>query len=290
MEIQLRQRMDATLASLPRQETVVVMAVAAHPDDIEFMMAGTLLLLGDLGAELHFWNLANGGCGSRVMSGPQTSAVRWVEAQQSAELAGARIYPPLVDDGMIFYRPELVRKAAARIRQVRPSILLLPSPQDYMEDHQNTSRLLVTAAFLKGAPNFETQPPVAAWDGEIALYHALPHGLRDGLRQKVKAGLFVDISAVMERKRELLACHQSQQEWLEASQGPGSYLDALDQMAAQVGRMSGVFSLAEGWRRHSNLGFARRGRDPMADLLGERCRVDPDYEALLDHPTSRVPD
>ena len=131
-----------------------MMAVAAHPDDIEFMMAGTLLLLGELGAELHFWNLANGGCGSRDMTRRQTSAVRWIEAQQSAELAGGRIYPPLVDDGMILYQPELLRKTAARIRQIRPSILLLPSPQDYMEDHQNTSRLLVTAAFLKGAPQF----------------------------------------------------------------------------------------------------------------------------------------
>ena len=266
------------------------MAVAAHPDDIEFMMAGTLLLLGELGAELHFWNLANGGCGSRDMTRRQTSAVRWIEAQQSAELAGARIYPPLVDDGMILYQPELLRKTAARIRQIRPSILLLPSPQDYMEDHQNTSRLLVTAAFLKGAPNFATQPQVAAWAGDITLYHALPHGLRDGLRQMVKPGLFVDISTVMDRKREMLACHQSQQEWLEASQGPGAYLDALDRMAVQVGRMSGVFALAEGWRRHSNLGFARRGRDPLADLLGDRCRVDPEYEALLDRPSLSLPD
>jgi LmbE family N-acetylglucosaminyl deacetylase len=41
-----------------------VLAAAAHPDDIEFMMAGTLLRLKDAGCEIHLWNLANGCCGS----------------------------------------------------------------------------------------------------------------------------------------------------------------------------------------------------------------------------------
>jgi LmbE family N-acetylglucosaminyl deacetylase len=41
-----------------------VLAAAAHPDDIEFMMAGTLLRLKDAGCEIHLWNLANGCYGS----------------------------------------------------------------------------------------------------------------------------------------------------------------------------------------------------------------------------------
>ena len=39
-------------------------AVAAHPDDIEFVMAGTLMQLADAGYELHYMNIANGCCGS----------------------------------------------------------------------------------------------------------------------------------------------------------------------------------------------------------------------------------
>mgnify|MGYP000867140096 CR=1 FL=1 len=51
---------------LKKLDRTVVLAAVAHPDDIEFMMAGTLFLLKQAGAEIHLWNLANGCCGSRV--------------------------------------------------------------------------------------------------------------------------------------------------------------------------------------------------------------------------------
>ena len=47
----------------------VAMAVAAHPDDIEFYMAGTLLLLREAGYEVHYMTLASGSCGSRIAAG-----------------------------------------------------------------------------------------------------------------------------------------------------------------------------------------------------------------------------
>ena len=48
-------------------------AVAAHPDDIEFMMAGTLILLGRAGYELHYMTIANGSCGSERLDGGAVS-------------------------------------------------------------------------------------------------------------------------------------------------------------------------------------------------------------------------
>src|SRR5438067_3397116 len=116
-------------------------AVAAHPDDIEFVMAGTLLLLGRAGFELHYMTIANGCCGSTEWDAAETARIRKREAESAATALGARFYPSLTDDLAIFYdRPTLARLAAI-IRDVAPEILLVHSPVDYMEDHMNACRL-----------------------------------------------------------------------------------------------------------------------------------------------------
>ena len=51
-------------------------AIAAHPDDIEFTMAGTLILLGDAGYELHVMHIANGSCGSTEIPAEEIASVR----------------------------------------------------------------------------------------------------------------------------------------------------------------------------------------------------------------------
>lgn len=136
-----------------------VLAITAHPDDIEFMMAGTLLQLGRVGYDLHMLNIANGNCGSATESREVIAARRWQEAQDAAAIVGARMHPPFVDDLCIAYDQPQLRRLAAIVRQVAPTIVLLHSPQDYMEDHMNACRLAVTAAFTRGMQNFETLPP-----------------------------------------------------------------------------------------------------------------------------------
>jgi LmbE family N-acetylglucosaminyl deacetylase len=268
---------DAT----PPAAGVTVLAVGAHPDDIEFMMAGTLILLARAGASIHMWNLANGNCGTVSHTREDIIRLRWQEAQDSARQIGAIAHPPLVDDILILYEAGLLARVAAVFRTVRPAILLVPSPEDYMEDHQNTSRLLVSAAFTRGMSGFPTDPPTPTWPGPVVVYHALPYGLRDGMRRLVHAGQYVDISAVLEQKRQMLAQHRTQKEWLDKSQGLNAYLTAMEDMSREVGTLSGWFTYAEGWRRHSHLGFTPADADPLRDLLGRRCWVDPEYEKAL---------
>jgi LmbE family N-acetylglucosaminyl deacetylase len=244
-----------------------VLAAAAHPDDIEFMMAGTLLRLRDAGCEIHLWSLANGCCGSATLTRHEAAAVRWRETQAAAQLAGGTAHPPLFDDLAIFYDAPSLAKVAAIVRRLRPTIILTQSPQDYMEDHQNTARLMVSAAFARGMPNFTTDPDEPAADFPVAIYHALPHGLRDALRQAVEPHFFTDIAPVLTRKRAMLACHASQKEWLDRSQGMNAYLNEMEHMSREVGRMSGRCEFAEGWRRHSHLGFAAGDFDPLSQLL-----------------------
>ena len=188
----------------------VAIAIAAHPDDIEFMMAGTLLLLREAGWETHCLNISSGNCGSVSLSAEEIEAKRLSEAREAAAILGATFHPPFSRDLEIFYDLRHLRHLASIIRDVNPSIVLTHSPEDYMEDHTNTSRLAVTAAFSRGMPNFGVSPARPAVDGEVAVYHGMPHGLRDALRRRVTPGLFVDTTSVLETKRQALAAHRSQ--------------------------------------------------------------------------------
>ena len=142
-----------------------------------------------------------------------------------------------------------------------------------MEDHTNTCRLAVTAAFCRGMRNFPVDPPREAIDADVTIYHAQPHGNCDPLRQHIVPELFVDVTSLFDRKAEMLVKHQSQKAWLDLSQGMGSYVAVMRALNAEVGRMSSRFELAEGWRRHLHLGFSRAEVDPLADALGAHILV-----------------
>ncbi len=246
-------------------------ALAAHPDDIEFVMAGTLLLLKERGWEIHYFNLSTGNCGS-VRHGPATTRrLRLAEAKRAAGLLGAHFHRPIADDLEIFYDIKTLRRVAAVIREAQPAIVLTHSPQDYMEDHMNTSRLAVTAAFALGMPNFVTAPRRNAVQGDVTVYHAMPHGFCDGLRRPIAADLFVNTTNVHPKKLAALAEHRTQQDWLDVSQGMNSYLRVMEDASRAVGKMSGRFRHAEGWRRHSHLGFCAENADPLRAALDDQC-------------------
>lgn len=256
-------------------------AIAAHPDDIEFVMAGTLLQLKAAGWEIHYLNLSTGNCGSLEYSPAKTAKVRRKEAQDAAKILGATWHAPMCNDLEIFYDLKTLRKVSAVIREVQPSIVLTHSPQDYMEDHMNTCRLAVTAAFTHGMPNFKSTPSRPVYQHDVTIYHAMPHGLCDGLRKRIVPGAYVNTTPVQATKLASLAAHKSQQGWLDASQGMNSYLQAMDDMSRAVGKLSKKFKHAEGWRRHLHYGFSADEIDPLAEALGKNCLINQAYEKSL---------
>ena len=244
-----------------------VLAIAAHPDDIEFGMAGTLILLSRAGCEIHYMNLANGSCGTSELDIQTIIQIRRNEAENAAKKIGAVFHPPLVSDLEIYYSRELIAKLGSVIRKVVPDILLVPSPEDYMEDHINTCRLAVSAAFIRGMPNCIVDPPSDPVEREVVLYHAQPHGNRDALNRLVLPDIFINIGGVLEEKAHMLAEHKSQKEWLDRSQGFNSYLNTMKEYGRELGDLSGRFEYAEGWRRHNPLGFCSPDANPLADLI-----------------------
>ena len=257
-------------------------AIAAHPDDIEFTMAGTLCLLREAGYRIHYLNVATGSCGSLVHGPTALRRIRRNEAKKAAAILGAEFHESRVDDLEVVYSVPLLRWLTGVIREVRPTIVLTHSPQDYMEDHTNTCRLAVTATFSRGIKNFVTQPRREAWMGDATVYHAMPHGLSDGLRQPITPGAFVDTTSVQKQKLAALTCHESQHSWLQASQGMNSYLRQMEDSARELGSISRRFRFAEGWRRHSHLGFAAPGADPLRDALGKKYLTNRAYERAIE--------
>jgi N-acetylglucosamine malate deacetylase 1 len=260
----------------------VAFAIVAHPDDIEFQIAGTLLLLKQAGYETHYMNVANGNCGSLQYRPKPLAKMRRRESIDAAKILGANFHPSLCNDVEILYDLKTLRRLAAVVREVKPTIVLTHPPQDYMEDHMNTCRLAVTATFARGMPNFCSVPPRRTETYDAALYHCMPHSLRDPLRRRVVPGAFVNTTAVHEMKRAALAAHKSQQNWLDKSQKINSYIQAMEDMSLELGKISGKFQHAEGWRRHLHYGFGTSDADPLREALGKNYLLNEAYEAALE--------
>ena len=251
---------------------MTILTVSCHPDDIEFMMGGTLLQLKKAGCEIHIINVANGCDGSTTLRPPEIAAVRRQEAMRSAELLGAVFHESLVDDLEVFYTQDLIRRVTSLVRQVKPDIVLTLSLEDYMDDHMNTAKIAVTATFLRSVGSYRSIPDAPAIFKDVMLYHSTPHILSDMMRRPIIPEIYVDVTAVIDEKEKLLACHASQKEWLDATQGFDSYLTSMRDITQTVGGMSGgSFRYAEGWRRHSHIGFTRQDCDPLSDILKGKC-------------------
>ncbi|MBI5769177.1 MAG: PIG-L family deacetylase [Verrucomicrobia bacterium] len=247
------------------------LALFAHPDDIEFRAAGTMLLLAQRGWAIHYCNLCAGNLGSATMSSARAAAVRRREAQAAARVLGARWHPPIARDLELFYTDRAIRQVCAIVRRVQPDIVLTHPPLDYMEDHMNACRLAVTGAFARGMKNYRSIPARPPTLASVALYHAMPHGLCDPLRREWRPDAWVNTAAVQRERLAALACHRSQRAWLDATQKMDSYLAAAADEARELGRRSKKFTHAEGWTRHLHLGFGAAADDPLRDALGGDC-------------------
>ena len=245
------------------------LAIFAHPDDIEFVAAGTMLQLKDLGWQIHYFNVANGCCGSSVTDRDKTAEIRGIESRQSASLLGAAYYPPICDDMDIHYNAQNLAKVAAIVRQANPSVILTHAASDYMEDHMQTCRLAVSAAFAKGIPNYISDPMLSSCDGPVALYHAQPHGNRTPMGELVYPKMAVSIDRTLDRKLEMLQCHQSQHRWLQTTQNMSSYLQTMLLLSEEVAQLANMgCRYAEGWQKHLHIGLGPVEFDPLSQLFG----------------------
>jgi LmbE family N-acetylglucosaminyl deacetylase len=248
-----------------------VLALFAHPDDAEFLCAGTLAHLANRGAKIHIVTVAAGDCGSTILPPAKITRIRRAEAARAAKLLEATHTCLEEKDLLVFYDGPTVKKVLELVRRVDPELVLTHSPVDYMADHEATSRLCQSACFGAMAPNFRTgaRRPAKAARRVPHLYYAQPFGDRDILGKEIRPSLFVDISPTLELKERMLACHESQQAWLHAQQDIPRPTHPMRQMAERAGELSG-FRWAEGFRQHLGQGFPQDNL--LAKLLGDLIR------------------
>jgi LmbE family N-acetylglucosaminyl deacetylase len=249
-------------------EPLRVLALFAHPDDTEFLCAGTLFLLADRGAAIHVATLTAGDCGSTILPSAEISRVRLKEGKRAAALLGAQFTSLKEKDLLVLYDRPTLRKVMELVRRVDPSLVFTHSPSDYMLDHEIVSRLCQTACFGAMAPNFRTgaRKPSRPLRAIPHLYYAQPAGCTDILGKEVMPSLCVNIGSSLERKQRMLACHESQQAWLKSQQGMTGPDDNIRKMAAWTGELAG-FEWAEGFRQHLGQGFP--SDDKLSALLGD---------------------
>jgi len=248
-----------------------VMALFAHPDDAEFLCAGTLSLLADRGAVVHIATMTAGDCGSTILPSNEISRLRMKEAQRAADILDAQFTCLKEKDLLVFYdRPRLC-KVMELIRRLDPALVFTHSPSDYMLDHEITSRLCQTACFGGMAPNFRTgaKNPAKPLRAVPHLYYTQPVGSTDILGKEIIPNLCVNIEETLGRKEQMLACHESQQAWLKSQQGVTGLSDTMRKMAARTGALVGL-PWAEGLRQHLGQGFPQN--DLLSARLGELVR------------------
>jgi N-acetylglucosamine malate deacetylase 1 len=235
---------------------VSVLAIFAHPDDAEFLCAGTLAHLAGRGARISIASMTAGDCGSSKLAPGRIAAIRKREAAAAARVIGARYECLNEKDLEIFYGRKALRKLMGIVRRHTPDLVFTHSPADYMVDHETTSRLCQTACFGSTAANFRTGRAGAAKPLERIphLYYTEPFGQKDIFGRPMPPAIFVDASATLKTKEKMLACHKSQQQWLRAQQGISGMESIAREMARKAGR-GGGFRWAEGFRQHLGQGF-----------------------------------
>ncbi|HWG42310.1 MAG TPA: PIG-L family deacetylase [Gemmataceae bacterium] len=242
----------------------VVLSVLAHPDDAEFLCAGTLARLSrEHGWQVHIASMTPGDCGS-VEHGPdEIACLRRQEGANAAAVIGAAYHCLEERDLLIFYHERPLERLTRLLRTLRPRIVLTHSPADYMLDHEMTSTLVRAAAFGAPIPNFfaaQGHPP--AIPHIPPLYYCDPIEGKDALGRLVEPAFRIDVSAVVEIKAAMLAAHASQRNWLLKHHGMDHYVQSMRDWCAERGRQAGV-AFAEGFRQHLGHSY------PQDNLLGQ---------------------
>ena len=190
-----------------------VLAVGAHPDDLEILCGGTLARYVEEGHEVVMCHATKGDRGSFEYSSEEIARIRDEEARRAAEIAGARHVSLELSDGEVNASdPAHRRLVVDLVRDAQPDVIITHSPGDYMVDHNEISRLVFDASFLSSVPLLETGKPAHPVVAPIYFMETVT-GLGFTPTE------FVDVTRTIETKVRMLEAHESQLRWLREHDG-----------------------------------------------------------------------
>lgn len=180
-----------------------VLAIGAHPDDIELYCAGTLARYAAAGHKVAMAVICDGATGVRGLPLDEAARLRELESLRSASLIGAESYHLRYPDHQIPADDVPLLRITDLIRRADPSVIITHDPSDCFIDHQYTTRLVEEAVCLAVQPNVQTESPPASVH-PVLFYMDTVTGLA------FQPSDFVDVTPVFDVKRRMLECHQSQ--------------------------------------------------------------------------------
>lgn len=142
-----------------------ILALGAHPDDVEVHVGGILALSADRGLKAAILDLTSGDLGTRG-----TAETRRAEAQEAARILGVPRIVLDFPDGRFTEDESFRLRLMAELRRLRPRVLILPAPDDRHPDHRRAHRLAREAAYYAGLKNYPCsgapwRPEATAWVG-----------------------------------------------------------------------------------------------------------------------------
>ncbi len=229
---------------------VDILAIGAHPDDVELGCGGTLAKLISEGKKVAIVDLTQGELGTRG-----TNLTRAEEAAEASKILGISARENLkMKDGFLENSEEYQMKIVKMIRKYQPEIVLANAIEDRHPDHAKAAKLVSDACFLAGLTKIET-----SIDGENQQTWRPKQVFHYIQWKHITPDFVVDISDFMEKK--LQACLAYKTQFYDPNSkepmtpiATKDFLESLTYRTQDLGRLSGV-SYAEGFTTEKLLAF-----------------------------------
>lgn len=229
-----------------------LLVVAAHPDDVELLAAGTLGLLRRDGHEIWLAHMTVGDKGGQ-QAPEELARIRREEVRRAAALLGAATFGGATGDLELYRCSTHTARVGDLVDQVVPDVVFTHGPNDYHPDHRVTGQLVLDVL----ATRAEQQPAVIYMDNVAGIDFA--------------PDFYVDVTETLEVKKEMLRCHDSQMQWMATARHTNmEYL--IEWLGAWRGLQCNA-PYAEAFRFATPADESSRARELLADLslLPERA-------------------
>jgi N-acetylglucosamine malate deacetylase 1 len=231
-----------------------ILAIGAHPDDIEFLCAGTLLKYRAQGHKIFIALTTSGNQGSNEYDRrEQIAAIREAEQLEAAKICGAEVRFLRYDDELLLDSLESRRAVINAMRWANPDVIFTNPPWDPSPDHGETGKVVSKLMLSLPGRNIPAdEPPVAK---KVSLFY---WDTSAGIDFQPEA--YVDIGEFLPKKLEAISKHKSQVAWM------ANYTDDnFQEYCTAMARMRGIQAAcryAEGFRA-----FRIHGYPPNYKLL-----------------------
>ena len=227
-----------------------ILAVGAHPDDLEILCGGTLARYAEEDHSVTMAVLTNGNVGHPDIDLDEMARIRRKEFEKAADIIGAKTIWMDVDDELSVIDLPARLAMVDVLREAAPDVVLTHSDRDYHVDHRNTSQLVFEAAPLACVHNIKRSLPQT--DKQPLIYHFDTLGAVGFVPTE-----YVDITKSIETKISMYRCHESQDEWMKTATG-FDISDVITSVAKVRGYAAGVkfaegFTRVEAWYRGTTI-------------------------------------